>query len=163
MQKKRQKQLNIGWFSFTCCEDSTIMFTELLNDHYQEWFKLLKFKHAKILQSKNTLKGIDVAFVEGAITSTAMKKELLEIRKNCKKLVAIGICAIQGMPSAQRNYFDEKTKQEIQFLIDRFKQCKKVSNLKELVKVDYEVPGCPMDEKIFLDIVNKCLKEFNIA
>jgi|SRR3989338_5837201 len=158
-----KKRLNVGWFSFTCCEDSTIMFTELLNKHYKEWLNLLNFKHARIFQSKNTLKGIDVAFVEGAITSKHMIKELKEIRKNCKRLVAIGSCAVQGMPSAQRNYFDEKTKQEIQFLIDRFKHTKKVYSLKELIKVDYEVPGCPMEDDKFLDVLNKCLKEFKIA
>ena len=30
-------KLVVGWFSFTCCEDSTILFTELLNDHLDEW------------------------------------------------------------------------------------------------------------------------------
>jgi len=38
-----------------------------------------------------------------------------------------------------------------------------VYNLKELVKVDYEVPGCPMEEDKFLEVLNKCLKEFKIA
>ena len=158
-----KKKLNVGWFSFTCCEDSTIMFTELLNDHYKEWFEILDFKHARVLQKKNSLKGINVAFVEGAICSKQAIKELKEIRKNCKVLVAIGSCAVQGMPSAQRNNFDEKTRQEIQFLIDRFKHTDKVYNLKELVKVDYEVPGCPMEEDKFLEVLNKCLKEFKIA
>ncbi len=157
-----KKRLNIGWFSFTCCEDSTIIFTELLNDHYKDWFEILNFKHARILQSKNTLKGIDVAFVEGAISSKEIVKELKEIRKNCKILVAVGSCAIQGMPSAQRNYFDEQTKQEIKFLLDRFKHTGKVYSLKELVKVDYEVPGCPMEEDKFLEILDRCLKEFKI-
>lgn len=158
-----KRRLGIGWFSFTCCEDSTIIFTELLNDHYKEWFKLLNFKHAKILQTKNTLRGIDVAFVEGAITSQEMIRELKEIRKRCKRLVAIGSCAVQGMPAAQRNTFDTKTKKEIEFLVRKFKQAKKVYSVKDIVKVDYEVPGCPMDEKIFLEVLQSCLKEFNCA
>ena len=158
-----KKKLNIGWFSFTCCEDSSIVFIEMLNEHYKEWFELLNFKHARIFQRKNTLKGIDVAFVEGAISSKDAVKKLKEIRKNCKRLVAIGSCAVQGMPSAQRNNFDEKTKQEIQFLLDRFNHTDKVYGLKELVKVDYEVPGCPMEESKFLEVLDKCLKEFKIA
>lgn len=158
-----KKRLNIGWFSFTCCEDSTIMFTELLNDHHEEWFERLNFKHMKILQSKNTMKGMDVAFVEGAITSNEMIKELKKIRKNCKKLVAIGSCAIQGMPSAQRNFFDDKTKKQISFLLKKFHQTKKVLTVKDVVKVDYEVPGCPMEDNKFLEVLDKCLKEFKIA
>lgn len=158
-----KKRLNIGWFSFTCCEDSTIMFTELLNDHHEEWFERLNFKHMKILQSKNTMKGMDVAFVEGAITSNEMIKDLKEIRKNCKKLVAIGSCAVQGMPSAQRNFFDGKTKKQISFLLKKFHQTKKVLIPKDIVKVDYEVPGCPMENDKFLEVLNKCLEEFKVA
>ena len=157
-----KKRLNIGWFSFSCCEDSTILMTELLNDHYEEWFELLNFKYAKILQSKNELKDIDVAFVEGAITSNKLLKELKEIRKNSKKVVAIGSCAINGMPSAQRNTFDKKRREEIQFLIDRFKHMDRVYSVKEVVKVDDEVPGCPMDENKFLEVLNKCLVEFKV-
>jgi len=157
-----KKRLNIGWFSFTCCEDSTFLFLELLNDHYEEWFKLLNFKHARILQGKNTLKGIDVAFVEGAISSIRGKKELLEIRKNCKKLVAIGSCAVDGMPSAQRNEFDKKRKKEISFLLKRFKHLDKVYKLKDLVKVDDEVPGCPMEVDKFMEVLYKYLREFGV-
>ena len=39
-----QKKLKIGWFSFTCCEDSTIMFTEMLNDNFFEWKKIMKLR-----------------------------------------------------------------------------------------------------------------------
>lgn len=157
-----QKKLNIGWFSFSCCEDSTILFTELLNDHYKEWFKILNFQHVKILKSKNKLENLDVAFVEGAISSPEQEKELKEIRKNCKKLIAIGACAITGMPSSQRNEFDKERKKEIEFLITRFKLLDKVVPLKEIVKVDDEVPGCPMDTAHFLEILSKTLKEFKI-
>ena len=95
-----QKKLIIGWFTFSCCEDNTVIFTELLNDHWQEWLPLIEFRHAKVLKSKNILKDLDVAFVEGAIASVEKEKELKEIRKNSKILVAVGSCACTGMPSA---------------------------------------------------------------
>jgi len=156
------KKLKIGWFSFSCCEDSSIVFTELLNDHFLEWAKVIDFQYVRILKSKNKLEGLDVAFVEGAIASKKQEKKLLEIRNNCKKLVAVGSCAINAMPSAQRNLFDPKRKKEIEFLIDRFKMAKEVKPLKKVIKVDSIVPGCPMDEKKFLDVVDKCLVEFKI-
>ena len=56
------------------------------------------------------LEGLDVAFVEGAIASARERKFVEKIRKNCKRLVAIGSCACTGMPSAQRNTFDKKRK-----------------------------------------------------
>lgn len=156
------KKLGIGWFSFSCCEDSTIVFTELLNDHFYEWAEYIDFRHVRVLKKNNTLKDLDVAFVEGAIASPKDAKELKEIRKNCKRLVAVGSCAINGMPSAQRNNFDSGTKKEIRFLIERFGMSKKVKALKEYVKVDFAVPGCPMNEEDFLRILGKCLEEFGI-
>jgi|SRR3989344_2533825 len=156
------KKLKIGWFSFSCCEDSTILFTELLNDHFKEWSKIIDFQHIRILRKNNKLNNLDVAFVEGAIASSDDAKKLREIRKNCKKLISIGSCAINGMPAAQRNSFDPKRKEEIEFLIKRFHLAKKVRTVQDVVKVDDKVPGCPMNEETFLQILDKYLKEFKI-
>lgn len=156
------KKLRIGWFSFSCCEDSTIIFTELLNDHYQEWKEKIEFCSVLVLRKKSVIKDLDVAFVEGAITSEKQEEKLRQIRRESKKLVAIGACACIGMPSAQRNLFDEKKNTEIQNILIRFNYAKSVRKLSEVVPVDDFVHGCPMDEKIFLAIVDKYLREFNI-
>lgn len=158
-----QKKLRIGWFSFSCCEDSTIEFIEILNDHYMEWKKKLEIVSALVLQKRGIIKDIDVAFVEGAITSAKQKKKLFEIRNNSKILIAVGACACMGMPSGQRNFFDEKTNREIKNILTRFQYTDKVKKLSEVVKVDDQVPGCPMDERVFLQVVNKYLKEFDVV
>lgn len=157
-----KKRLRIGWFSFACCEDSTILMTELMNERWQEWKQKIDFAYARILQSKNELKNLDVAFVEGAIATKKDEKKLKEIRKNSKYLVAIGSCAVIGMPSAQRNLFDKKTKKEIHLILNRFKHREKVVPLKGIVKVDDDVPGCPMLEDKFLEVLNKYFKEFGV-
>lgn len=160
-QKKRK--LRIGWFSFTCCEDSTMIWIEMMNQRFFEWKDLLEIRHARVLRKKNTLRGIDVAFVEGAITNEADAKKLMQIRKNSKKLVAIGACAVNGMPAAQRNNFDDPLKQEIAFLLKRFRQAEKVRMVKDVVPIDDEVPGCPMEENVFLNVLDKYLKEFGVV
>lgn len=152
------KKLRIGWFSFSCCEDSTIIFIELLNDHYIEWKDKLEICSAGVLQKRSKIENLDTAFVEGAITSKKQEKKLQEIRRESKILVAIGACACVGMPSSQRNLFDEKTNEEIKNILIRFKYAKKVKKLSDIVKVDDQVPGCPMDESIFLRLINKYLK-----
>ena len=80
-----KKKMVVGWFSFTCCEDSTILFTELLNDHLDEWKKVVEFRHVKALKTKNVLKDLDVAFIEGAISSDTQAREAKKIRDNQKK------------------------------------------------------------------------------
>lgn len=156
------KKLKIGWFSFSCCEDSTIVFTELLNDHWKDWKNLIEFRHARVLQANNTYSDIDVAFVEGAIANIRDREELLKIRENSKKLVAIGSCACTAIPSGQRNLFDEDTKRAMQYLIDRFGYEKEVLPVSKIVHVDDQVPGCPMVEAVFLKIIEKYLQEFQI-
>ena len=158
-----KKKLKIGWFSFSCCEDSTMVWIELMNDNFFKWKDLIEIKHARVLKDKNNMKGMDVAFVEGAITNERDAKELAEIRKNCKRLVAIGSCAINAMPAGQRNNFDPKLKKEIQFLIERFKQAEMVRKVGEVVKVDDNVFGCPMEEGPFLAVLDKYLKEFGVV
>lgn len=158
MAQQAQK-IRVGWFSFSCCEDSTVIFTELLNDHWKEWKQLFDFRHARVLKSKNVLDELDVAFVEGAIASDEHEEKLKDIRARSKKLVAIGSCACIGMPSAQRNKFSPEQMQEIQFLVDRFKMAPKVMKLADVVKVDYEVPGCPMNPDDFLKKVGIVLED----
>jgi len=157
-----KKKLRIGWFSFSCCEDSTIMFTELLNDHYQEWMKVLDIRHARVLQTKNVMDHMHVAFIEGAIASPGQEEELKTIRENADAIVAIGACACTGMPSCQRNAFPPEVQEEIKFLLEKFDYGEKAKKLDEIVKVDATVPGCPMDEKKFLETVDWALKEFGI-
>lgn len=158
-----QKKLKIGWFSFSCCEDSTIIFVEMLNDHYKEWLPLLEFRHANVLKSKNELSDIDVAFVEGAIATEKDESELKKIREVSKKIVAIGSCAVKGTPSGQRNDFSCEKKQRIEPLIKLWNLNEKVKTLKDCVKVDDEVDGCPMSEEAFLNVLNKYLKEFGVV
>jgi sulfhydrogenase subunit delta len=158
-----QKKLKVGWFSFSCCEDSTIVFTELLNEHYKEWLPLLEFRHANVLKSKNELSDIDVSFVEGAIATDKDEEYLKQIRAVSKKIVAIGSCAVKGNPSGQRNDFDEAKKTYIEPFMIRWGLNKKVKTLKECVTVDDEVDGCPMSEEHFIAVLNKYLKEFGVV
>jgi sulfhydrogenase subunit delta len=150
-------KLRVGWFSFTCCEDSTILFTELLNTHWDEWKEKIEFVNARVLKTNREIQNLDISFVEGAISSEEHIKKLKEIRDNSKVLVAIGACAVTAMPSGWRNTFDEKTKQEIQYLVDRFSHLPRVEPLSAFIKVDEQVAGCPMDERKFLEIINKQL------
>jgi sulfhydrogenase subunit delta len=158
-----KKKLVIGWFSFTCCEDSTILLTELLNDHFDEWKKLIEFRHMKVLKTKNDLSNLDVAFIEGASSSEKHEQEMKKIRENAKYIVAIGACACTGMPSASRNSFaDKELNEKIQWYMKTFNYGQKVKKLDEVIKVDDYVQGCPMNVQTFTDTVEKYLKLFGI-
>jgi sulfhydrogenase subunit delta len=157
-----KKKLIIGWFSFTCCEDSSIVFTELLNDHFFEWKELVEFRHVKILKTNNVLKDLDVAFVEGAISSEEQAEELRNIRANSKKLVAIGACAVTSRPSGNRNDFPEDVLAKYKDVFETFKYSDKVLALDKVVEVNDAINGCPMNTQIFLTKLDQYLVEFGI-
>lgn len=161
LPQSQNKKLVIGWFSFTCSEDSSILFTELLNDHFDEWKNIVEFRHVKALKTKNELEGLDVAFVEGAISSDTQAEEVKKIRENAKYVVAIGSCACTGMPSASRNEFvDEQINERIEWYLGHFDYSEKVRKLEEVIKVDDKVDGCPMNVPLFLKTLQKYLKIF---
>lgn len=160
----QQKKLIIGWFSFTCCEDSTILLTEMLNKHLDEWKKLVEFRYMKALKTNNSMEGLNVAFIEGAVSSESQAKEVQKIRENAQYVVAIGSCACTGMPSASRNQFSNEAllQERIQWYMSNFNYSDKVKKLEEVIKVDDKVMGCPMDPNNFIQILQKYLTLFHI-
>lgn len=160
----QQKRLVVGWFSFTCCEDSTILFTELLNDHLVEWKRVIEFRHIKALKTNNLLTGLDVAFIEGAISSESQAKEARRIRENAQYVVAIGACACTGQPSTSRNQFaSEQINEWIRWYLSHFDYAKEVKRLDEVIQVDDMVRGCPMKVPSFLQTLEKYLELFGIV
>jgi coenzyme F420-reducing hydrogenase gamma subunit len=157
------KKLIVGWFTFTCSEDSSIMLLELMNDRFFDWKDKIEFRNFRILKRMNIAGPFDVAFIEGAISTRKDHERLKAIRTVSEKLVAVGACAITGMPSTQRNFFDAAKKAEIKPILDKFGHLDKVMAVHEIVPVDANVPGCPMDTNVFLEVLDRYLKEFGVV
>jgi coenzyme F420-reducing hydrogenase gamma subunit len=153
------KKMAIGWFSFTCCEDSTILFSELLNKHFDDWKKVVEFRHVHTLKTNNRLEDLDVAFIEGAVSSKTQEEKVKKIRDNSKYVVAIGSCACTGAPSSSRNDFvPEQITERISWYLSQFDYSKSVRKLDEVIAVDDYVRGCPMNVDLFLETLTKYLK-----
>lgn len=97
----------------------------------------------------------DIGIIEGAVCNAENVHVLREFRANCKVLVAIGACAVNGGLPALRNHVDiEDCLTRV--YCDRVKANQSVPNdpelpllletvhpINEVVRVDYFVPGCP--------------------
>src|SRR3989344_37266 len=154
IKKTKDKKIKIAWFTFSCSEDNTMIMLEIMNDHWQEWKKLFDFRNVHVLKEHNKFDEFDIAFIEGAIASEEHIEKLKKIRKITKKLVAVGACAIMGLPAGQRNSFAENQKNGVEFLLKHFASLPKVLKVSQVVKVDAEIPGCPIDPNSFLKVVN---------
>ncbi len=153
MKKKR-----VGIFSFTCDEGCTIYLIEIFNKKLLEWLEKIELVYFLSIKDKVEFKNLDLALVEGVISTEKDKKEIEEIRKNTKILIAMGTCAITGYPSGQRNNFNEDLKKEIKEDFERFNFLSKSLTVKESVKIDDEIIGCPINEDKFIEVFEKYLK-----
>lgn len=160
---KPLRKLKLGMFSFASCEGCFTLLLNLFNTKLPYLKSIIDFQYARLLKQKNELKGLDVALIEGSISRERNAERLKEIRKNCKKLVEFGSCAITGWPSAQRNDFTLELKQELRERIESFKQLPEIKQAHDFVKVDSQIPGCPITLEDFEKHLNKWLEEFKIV
>lgn len=100
---------------------------------------------------------VDIALVEGSVTSDEHLREIKHIRKNATTLIAFGDCAVMTNVTGMRNYFplqevlDTSYKNAISndsegTMPDHpalLKLNDKVVPLQEVVNVDFVIPGCP--------------------
>ena len=152
----------IGVFSFTCCEGCVIVFLETLNKKYFDWKDKLDFVNIRVLKKVTPAKEmeqLDIALVEGAVSTKGEIKKLKEIRKKSNKLVALGSGASTGYPSNQRNNFSQRKQQEIKPLLKKLKQIPKILPLKEFVKVDDSINSCPVEEDVLIKKIDEYIKE----
>jgi len=134
---------------------------EILNTHYKEWLPKIEFVHAKILRKDDTgeIQPMDVAFIEGAISSNSQEEKLKRIREKADKLITIGSCATTGSPSNQRNFFQGKKLEEIEPILQKFKYKEKVLKVSDVVTVNMSINGCPMNETQFIQCMENLLAE----
>jgi len=148
----------VGFFSFTCCEGCIVVFLEALNKKYDEWMQKIKIENFRALKKVQPISPMDIAFIEGAISTPSEINKLKLIRKNTKILIALGSGASNGYPSNQRNKFSIKKKQAIQPLIKKLNQNPTIEPLNKFVKVDDKVPGCPIGENMLIKKIDGYLK-----
>ena len=101
----------------------------------------------------------DVTLVEGSITTPHDAQRIQEIRKQSKKLISIGACATAGGIQALRNF-----KNVDDFITVVYAQPDYIDTLatataiSEHVRVDFELRGCPIDQKQLIEVLTALLQ-----
>ena len=154
MQKEKVK---VGLFSLTCCEGCIFAILDL-EEKLLKAFEQIEIVESRILieKPKPSAAKLDIAFVEGSVVSKEDLEHLNKIREKTGFLVALGACAtIAGIPGI-RNSLPEGLQERLKTAgIKPMKD--KAYPLSAFVKVDYLMQGCSIDEKEFLDFLNKML------
>lgn len=146
----------IAIFSLTSCEGCSLAILEL-EDQLLDLLgavEIVNFREGMTERSWD----IDIGFVDGAVSTPSDEEEIKRLREACKTLVAIGACACLGGLNTLKNYQPEADYRECVYG-DRAKwfSTTPARPISAVVKVDYELPGCPMVKEEFLTFVKRAL------
>jgi len=114
--------------------------------------------HFNLLKEKNIDSEFDLAFVEGAITTTTEIEELKKIRKNSKFVVAMGTCACNGGIPAMRNFVESKSLRKYVYHHKKHPDSVPAAGIGEHIKVDYYMRGCPIIKDEFVEFAENYLQ-----
>ena len=137
----------LGVFSLTGCGGDQLMVLNMEDELLELLgrFQIADFQEA----SSSKLEGpIDVALVEGTVSTEKDLEKLREIRDRSRILVALGSCAVEGCVQAMRNgeaSLRERI-EEVYGCQDCFPKALEPKPLHHYVKVDYSIPGCPVEK-----------------
>jgi len=142
----RNRELSVGIFKLSSCDGCQAVFFEV-----DMPFEIVYWQLGK---SDSVFEEVDIAFVEGSVSTEEERERLCIIREKSKVLVAIGACAVSGGIQALRNFGNLEEFLKIYPNPQWLKVDEKSLPLREVVKVDYEIPGCPISAQVLQDFIN---------
>jgi len=143
-------------FALSSCEGCSLIMLEL-EDNLLDVLGQVEFVNFREAIDERR-DDYDVAFIDGAVTREHEIAELKDIRKRAKVLVAMGACAVQGGLYALKNFHDPvKTVEYVYGDKAKFFDTLPVRPLSHYVKVDYNLYGCPIDKKEFVEVFTSIL------
>jgi sulfhydrogenase subunit delta len=150
----------VAFFDFACCEGCQLQIANLEEDLLGLLNLVDVVEFREVMDDKADQ--YDIAFIEGSITRKIDEERVKDIRKRSKLLVAYGQCAVSGGINRLKNNWQN---------MDEVKKCVygdkhnmphldtyPTKGVGEVVKVDLNIPGCPINRDEFLRIVKElCL------
>lgn len=100
----------------------------------------------------------DVSLIEGSVTTPHDRDRIERIRAQSRFLVAVGACATAGGIQALRNFADAREFRSLVYARpDYIDTLDRSLPINEVVPVDMELHGCPIDRGQLLDLLTALL------
>jgi coenzyme F420-reducing hydrogenase gamma subunit len=152
----------VAFFDFSSCEGCQLQVVNLEEAVLDvlNLVDIVEFREAMKEHSDE----YDIAVVEGSVTRPMDVERLKKIREGAKVLVALGACAhLGGVQRMSNKWMPEENKEEVYARHPGSETTKGDDNpyfqqpkhraLDEVVKVDYTIPGCPIDSNEFAKVL----------
>jgi len=154
------EKVKIGIYELTGCAGDALLILDCEKELI-DIFNAADIQSFLMANSENIDGELDVALVEGSVTTEREIEELEDIRKRAKIVVAIGLCATAGGIQArftdpkdwESNY--KKVYGDVEMTHTRAVQSKPID---AYIHVDFYLPGCPISKEQFLNLFTRLLK-----
>jgi sulfhydrogenase subunit delta len=147
----------IAVHKFSSCDGCQLAFLNLGED-LLTLAGLVDIRYFAEAGAMNLESNIDIAFVEGSISTAHDLKRIEAIRANSHYLITIGACATSGGLQALRNMANARD-----WVADIYASPEFITTLdtstpiSQHVKVDFELWGCPISKRQLINVVRSLL------
>ncbi len=150
-----------------------------IDERILELLKVAEFDKSPFNDLKKFTRRCDIGLIEGGCCNEENVHVLQEFRRNCDVLVAMGQCAVMGGLPMMRNaisdsddplkacldeaYIDSRDVLNVNNAIPNDPALPlildKVYSCAEVVKIDYQIPGCPPSGEVLWQTLSALIRE----
>ena len=142
---------------FTSCDGCQLAFLNL-GETLLTLSELVAFSHFAEAGPINPGQPVDIAFVEGSVSTPDEAERIKKVRENSKYLITIGACATAGGLQALRNINSmDEWRAAIYPSPQHIESLETATPIKDHVRVDFELWGCPVSPRQTLAAVRSLL------
>lgn len=153
----KHKKPRLAVHKFTSCDGCQLAFLNAGADFFElaDQVEIVHFAEAGPVDPETE---VDIAFVEGSISTPAEVERIQKIRAHSKHVITIGACATAGGIQALRNFADYP-----QWIAQVYAKPETIQSLAtstaiaKHIKVDWELWGCPVNSKQVIDAIKALL------
>jgi len=150
------KKLKIGIFKFTGCAGCQMEIFRM-EEEFLDLLKLFDISYWKMAKRDNNVEDLDIALVEGGISTPWEIEEIKCIRKKTKILVAFGDCAIGGCIPSIRNWIPQMESEDLVYPDPSTICSTKILGIGEYVKLDIILKGCPPHRENIIELIKSAV------
>lgn len=134
----------VAFFDFASCEGCQLQIANM-GEMLLDVLGAIDVVEFREVMSEKWDEDYDVSFIEGSITTPHAVERIKKIRERSKVLIAYGSCAaIGGVNGMKNNYSLEDIRKSVYGKDFKFFETIPTMSVPQVVKVDYEIPGCPV-------------------
>jgi len=134
----------IAIFDLTDCEGCETIFLSLKKD-LLEFIDKIEILNWRLIDSQKEINNYDFIFIEGAVATKKETNLVKLLRQRAKKIVALGSCACFGGIAYDQESPERVSNLKLVYGEKYLKKASNIQSISDIIKVDYFLPGCPIN------------------